>query len=59
MSLSDNSKSVSRTDGATLPVNAKKNAPDHDVGTALRSIYERTIGEDVPAEMLDLLNKLD
>lgn len=30
-----------------------------NVGTALRSIYQRTIEEDIPAEMLDLLNKLN
>ncbi|MBB5686056.1 hypothetical protein [Sphingobium boeckii] len=31
---------------------------DSDVGTALRNIYQRTIDETVPQEMLDLLGKL-
>ena len=29
------------------------------MGSALRSIYQKTIEESVPAEMLDLLGKLD
>ncbi|MDB5663393.1 MAG: hypothetical protein JWM38_2764 [Sphingomonas bacterium] len=29
-----------------------------DVGSALRSAYEQTIGEDIPSEMLELLGKL-
>ena len=33
-------------------------ASDADVGSALRSAYEQTIGEDIPREMLDLLGKL-
>lgn len=28
------------------------------VGSALRSVYDQTVQEDVPAEFLDLLNKL-
>ena len=31
---------------------------DSDVGDALRSIYQKTVHEDVPVEMLDLLDKL-
>jgi hypothetical protein len=31
---------------------------DSDVGDALRSIYQKTVHEDVPPEMLDLLDKL-
>lgn len=30
-----------------------------EVGTALRSVYQRTIDEAIPIEMLDLLGKLD
>lgn len=30
-----------------------------DVGDALKSAYQRTINEDIPPEMLDLLGKLD
>jgi len=29
-----------------------------DVGNALKSVYQRTIDEDIPPEMLDLLGKL-
>jgi hypothetical protein len=29
-----------------------------DVGNALRSAYEQTVGENIPSEMLDLLGKL-
>ena len=31
---------------------------DSEVGDALRSIYQKTVHEDVPADMLDLLDKL-
>ncbi|WP_299329182.1 NepR family anti-sigma factor [Parasphingopyxis sp.] len=30
-----------------------------DIGDALRSAYEDAVKEDIPAEMLDLLGKLD
>jgi hypothetical protein len=33
-------------------------APEGDVGQALRAAYDRTVGESVPQEMLDLLGKL-
>jgi hypothetical protein len=32
---------------------------DRDAGTALRSVYQQTVEEAVPDEMLDLLSKLD
>ncbi len=56
--------------GGMLVSNAKRkadrkagNAPsgsesDSDLGKALRSAYDRTVGEDIPQEMLDLLGKL-
>ena len=31
---------------------------EHDIGTALRAVYESAVQEDIPAEMLDLLDKL-
>lgn len=39
----------------------KKTAPRDDghIGNALRSVYQRTVSEDIPLEMLDLLKKLD
>ena len=37
----------------------KKKRPDNpEVGAALRTVYQRTIEEDIPPEMLDLLGKL-
>jgi hypothetical protein len=35
----------------------KKRAPS-EVGSALRSAYQRMVEEDIPPEMLDLLGKL-
>lgn len=37
---------------------ASKSLPG-DVGTALRDAFRATVDEDVPAEMLDLLRRLD
>ena len=31
---------------------------DSDIGDALRTIYQKTVHEDVPPEMLDLIDKL-
>ncbi|MGF1549236.1 MAG: NepR family anti-sigma factor [Sphingomonadaceae bacterium] len=36
-----------------------KSAENGDLGAALRSVYDRTLNEEVPPEMLDLLGKLD
>lgn len=32
---------------------------DANVGNVLRSVYQSAVQEDIPAEMLDLLSKLD
>ncbi|MDQ8758203.1 NepR family anti-sigma factor [Sphingosinicella sp. LHD-64] len=37
--------------------NRKESTPGN-VGDALRSVYQRTVDEDIPPEMLDLLGKL-
>ena len=37
---------------------ARIQSKDRDMGSALRSAYQRTVDESVPDEMLDLLNKL-
>jgi len=37
---------------------AKVQSKDRDMGSALRSAYQKTIDENVPDEMLDLLSKL-
>ena len=36
----------------------KVQSKDRDMGAALRSAYQKTVDENVPDEMLDLLNKL-
>lgn len=33
--------------------------PNEAVGTALRSVYQEAVREDVPDDLLDLLKKLD
>lgn len=45
---------------ATVPSDRRSNRrpPAGEVGNALRSVYQRTIAEDIPPEMLDLLGKL-
>jgi hypothetical protein len=48
----------SKEDGAVAPQKKKKRGPGDGVGQALRSAYERTLEEDIPPEMLDLLGKL-
>ena len=50
--LSGTGKAMSRKSSAHRP------AGDGDVGNALRSIYQKTVDEAVPSEMLDLLGKL-
>lgn len=37
---------------------ASKPRDNRDMGAALRSVYQRTVEEDVPDEFLDLLGKL-
>lgn len=40
----------------------RRSSPPKDEGhvsNALRSVYQRAVEEDIPAEMLDLLRKLD
>lgn len=38
---------------------AKAQGKDRDMGAALRTVYQRTVEEAIPPEMLDLLGKLD
>lgn len=38
---------------------ARVEGKDRDMGVALRSVYQRTVEETVPADLLDLLGKLD
>ena len=54
MALPDSKNMTGATDrSATEPPS------DRDTGEALRSIYQKTIDEQIPDEMLDLLGKLD
>lgn len=39
--------------------NAKVQSKDRDMGAVLRTVYQRTVEEPIPPEMLDLLGKLD
>jgi hypothetical protein len=38
---------------------AKVHSKDRDMGDALRSVYQKTVDEKVPDDLLDLLGKLD
>ena len=51
---SEQQKSNDTTDGRPR----KKRAETPELGKALRSVYQRTIEESIPPEMLDLLGKL-
>ena len=43
--------------GGPKPLRRPRN-PSKNVGEALKSVYDRTLLEDIPPEMLDLLGKL-
>ena len=36
----------------------RKRTPSSEIGSALRSVYDGALAEDIPPEMLDLLGKL-
>ncbi len=52
------SKSGTNNRHAAKGGEGEKRGGDSAVGTALRNAYQRTIAEDIPPEMLDLLGKL-
>ena len=61
----DNDKDADRESGAASEPQAtrkppvkKKNPGNSEVGGALRSIYQRTVDERIPPDLLDLLGKL-
>ena len=37
---------------------SRKRTPTGEIGSALRSVYDGALNEDIPPEMLDLLGKL-
>jgi hypothetical protein len=43
---------------AEKPHSRKKGTAPADVGNALRSVYQRTVNESIPPDLLDLLGKL-
>jgi len=50
-----------RTTPVSIPKSEKRSGrgkTDSQVGRTLRSVYQQTVGEDIPTEMLDLLGKL-
>ena len=53
-------KAEGEVTGEVEPVRRPRNRRKQsaDVGDALRSVYQRTVAEDIPPEMLDLLGKL-
>lgn len=54
-------KSDRQTDNDTSPAQPRvrrKRTGNSEVGAALRSAYQRTVDEEIPPEMLDLLGKL-
>jgi hypothetical protein len=57
LALGDEKKMRRKAAGATAPKQDGV-AADRDVGHALRSVYSKTVSEDVPSELLDLLGKL-
>lgn len=44
--------------GSGAPTRRRKRADHPELGNALRSVYQRTVDEDVPDDLLDLLGKL-
>lgn len=43
---------------STAKVQNKQGNKKQDMGSALRTVYQRTVEEEIPPEMLDLLGKL-
>lgn len=57
MALSDGNKSKRGAKGSPESGGDGKTS-DRDVGHALRSVYSKTVSEEIPTELLDLLGKL-
>lgn len=59
MALPDIDKHGEKQNRSSSPRDDMAPAPsDRDTGAALRSIYQQTIDERIPDEMLDLLGRL-
>ncbi len=57
--LSDTSSKVAAKSGKPRRASKISRPIETGVGNALRTVYEETVREAVPREMLDLLGKLD
>jgi hypothetical protein len=57
LALSDEKKSKKQSEPASSQ-DPDRTGVNRDVGHALRSVYAKTVSEDIPAELLDLLGKL-
>ena len=49
---------ASGSEAPARPRAKKKGGDSPELGKALRTVYQRTVEEDIPPEMLDLLGKL-
>lgn len=58
LALSENQKKRRNEGSERIGEPAEKPAK-RDIGHALRSVYARTVNEEIPSELLDLLGKLD
>ena len=60
-SNSDVTSPETQVKGSAAQRKRRSGAPKEDgnVSNALRTVYQRAVDEDIPAEMLDLLSKLD
>jgi hypothetical protein len=59
LSKSDDDHPAPQNRNKKAPSGGGGRRPAGDVGSALKSAYQRTLDEDIPPEMLDLLGKLD
>ena len=66
MTLPAEKKSKRKASGELVPSKSHapaerrsaRRAPSGEIGSALRSVYDGALAEDIPPEMLDLLGKL-
>lgn len=52
------SEHVPKSKSSEVSKPPKKRAAAPEVGSTLRMVYQQTVNEDIPPEMLDLLGKL-
>ena len=51
-------ESAARTSHLAPERRGRQRTPSAEIGSALRSVYDGALAEDIPPEMLDLLGKL-